>query len=601
MSDVQLLDPKRSQAVLVGASAYRHLPPLPATSNNVAGLAECLRDGHLLGLPKRSCRVVVDPKSLAELLDPIEDAAATAEDTLIVYFAGHGMIHPRTGELLLALVTSSPGKSYSAVEYNKVRDILADARALRRVAILDCCYSGRAMDGGMADPDALADGLSETGTFVLASTPPNRQALAPPGERYTAFTGELIELLRAGVPGGQEFLDLNEIYRHTRRQLDLRRLPLPQKREGNTGGGLALARNVRWRPPLPAIADHEPDVITQVPTTSAAVPARSRTRRPQQTVRIEPGSWPTSELPPSTAVSPVDDPGDTTATGKTRREVVFAPLWSVLAGWARPLHSTPSVLLRLAVAVGPLFLLGCLLAFALYCGIANVLPPGSRASLPPDVGGLIVGLIVLPGTALFFGGGGYAGSLAIAIAKQRRSFVLTEDVRVKAARTAAISAAMGAAFFLFFVASLLPWVLDNGRVPLQAEAQALGGYYWVGVGAVAVTAATSGASLVCWVALTRRRIAGSRLRADRFFPTIVAVVAVVTTGGTVAADALLEIADAARWVAYSTAWAVCALCAISLTVESLDRASSNWLFGSGGAAVALALGGSITGFLLLAG
>jgi len=59
----------------------------------------------------------------------------------------------------------------------------------------------------------VADQAVSEGTFVLASAAENKQALAPPGETYTAFTGELIELFQNGVPGGPELLDLNVIYK----------------------------------------------------------------------------------------------------------------------------------------------------------------------------------------------------------------------------------------------------------------------------------------------------------------------------------------------------------------------------------------------------
>lgn len=58
--------------------------------------------------------------------------------------------------------------------------------------------------------------LGIAGTYTLTSAPANAVALAPAGATYTAFTGELLQLLRTGVPGGPELLTLNEIYRRLR-------------------------------------------------------------------------------------------------------------------------------------------------------------------------------------------------------------------------------------------------------------------------------------------------------------------------------------------------------------------------------------------------
>lgn len=86
-----LPDPARSRVVLIGASRFtdRELPDLPAVRNNLDESAVCLR-----GIGR--CMVVADPESPVALVDPVHDAAAEAEDTLIVYYAGHGLVHPRT-------------------------------------------------------------------------------------------------------------------------------------------------------------------------------------------------------------------------------------------------------------------------------------------------------------------------------------------------------------------------------------------------------------------------------------------------------------------------------------------------------------------------
>lgn len=235
---MMLPDPERSRVVLIGASRFSsgELPDLPAVRNNLDELAGCLR-----GIGR--CTVVADPESPVALVDPVHDAAVEAEDTLIIYYAGHGLVHPRTLGLLLAVVGSAPGRTHTAVPYDHVRECLLDSPAARKVVILDCCYSGRAL-GGMADPTtAVANEATVEGTYLLASAPPNKQALSPPGERFTAFTGALVNVLRRGIPDGPEHLRLDLIYRQVRDTLRRAALPEPQLRAANTAGELALIRN----------------------------------------------------------------------------------------------------------------------------------------------------------------------------------------------------------------------------------------------------------------------------------------------------------------------------------------------------------------------
>ncbi|TCO50679.1 caspase, EACC1-associated type [Actinocrispum wychmicini] len=261
-----LPDPAKSRVVLVGASRFAdpELPDLPAVANNLRGLAECLRD---VG----RCTIVADPQSPVALVDPIHDAAQEAEDTLVVYYAGHGLVHPRTLGLLLAVVESTSTRTHTTVPYDLVRENVLDSPAARKVVILDCCFSGRAL-GGQADPTTtVANEAIIEGTYLLAATPANKQALSPPGETYTAFTGALLRLLTEGVPDGPQHLRLDLIYRHVRDALRRNARPEPQLRVDNTASELALIRNASYSQSTPEV---RPSIETAPPSTGPVLLAK---------------------------------------------------------------------------------------------------------------------------------------------------------------------------------------------------------------------------------------------------------------------------------------------------------------------------------------
>jgi ABC-type cobalamin/Fe3+-siderophores transport system ATPase subunit len=85
-------NPERSRAVLVGVAAYERLDPLPAVANNVTALRDVLTDRELWGLPDRHCVAIIDPSDPREVLDAVHTAAREAEDGLVVYLAGHGLV-----------------------------------------------------------------------------------------------------------------------------------------------------------------------------------------------------------------------------------------------------------------------------------------------------------------------------------------------------------------------------------------------------------------------------------------------------------------------------------------------------------------------------
>lgn len=249
-------DPFLSRAVLIGTGSYGTLSPIVAIHNNLPALAEVLRADNYWGLPADRCAIVEDPETTADMLDPVRVAAHDATDTLLVYYAGHGLVDPRRSELHLSLTGSDPQRIYTAVPYALIRDLLLDSRAVRRIVILDCCYSGRALGQMTATASAVVDEASAEGTFVLAASAENKVALAPPSERYTAFTGELLAIIRKGITGYGPVLDLDCVYQHLLASMRSKGFPLPQKRDRNTAGQAALVRNQAFlrsalNPPAP--------------------------------------------------------------------------------------------------------------------------------------------------------------------------------------------------------------------------------------------------------------------------------------------------------------------------------------------------------------
>lgn len=242
----RLADPAASRVVLIGGTRYTNLPPLPTVANNLAALAAAVADPTLWGLAPEHCHAVRDPATPQAIDAAVREAATGVrpDGLLLFYFAGHGMIDPRTGTLHLAVTGTDRNAVHStAVPFEWVRRWFLDAPAGARVVILDCCYSGRATDG-MGEPAAIADQIEIDRTCVLVAAPANRTALAPPDEPFTAFTGVLLDMMRHGVPGGPALLDLSTMYRQAVTTQRARNRPLPQMRARNGGERIALVRNV---------------------------------------------------------------------------------------------------------------------------------------------------------------------------------------------------------------------------------------------------------------------------------------------------------------------------------------------------------------------
>jgi uncharacterized caspase-like protein len=202
----RLPDPERSYAVLIGTSSYQSGKlaerPLPAVRNNLTDLAAVLTDPEFGGFRRDHCTVLLDRADGDTVIRALFDNANRATDTLLVYFAGHGLPGTRSKELYLTLANTNPDDALwwrGALAYDEIRRVLLDnCRAANRVVILDCCFSGRAIpETAGAD---TAGSFDIHGTYILAAVGDNQLAYAPPGDTHTAFTGELLTVLRNGVP-----------------------------------------------------------------------------------------------------------------------------------------------------------------------------------------------------------------------------------------------------------------------------------------------------------------------------------------------------------------------------------------------------------------
>ncbi|MFJ5535380.1 caspase domain-containing protein [Streptomyces sp. NPDC093261] len=232
-------DGAASRVVLIGCSDFDDigLPAIPAVKANLADLHSALtQDTHGILRPEH-CRVLADPAGHRSVGMALAQAAREAEDLLLVYYTGHGLLD-EDGLLHLALSSTDPGHvGFTGVPADLVKRYLGRARARFRVLVLDCCFSGRAVAAMTESGSLLTAQLDVSGTYTLTSTTATAPSHAPPGQRHTAFTAALLDALSQPEP-----LTLDGIHQHIDTLLHGAGLPRPQKRSVNAAGDIALVR-----------------------------------------------------------------------------------------------------------------------------------------------------------------------------------------------------------------------------------------------------------------------------------------------------------------------------------------------------------------------
>lgn len=247
--------PKESYALLVGASIYDDpaLPDLPSIEHNLTDLARLLSDDQVVGLPPDHIVVLHNPLNDGEVGTMLNEYTQVATGSLLFYFGGHGVLD-RRGRLFLAMSqTRVSAPNYLSLATSDVLSELADSSARVRILISDCCFSGRIFTDHMSDLDHILvdqlqlDSREAAGAVTLASSARNVLSLAPKGARHTAFTGELIHILKEGIDSFQPALDLQTIFLQILASMRRRNLPQPRMLNRDTAGRVLFARNSAFR------------------------------------------------------------------------------------------------------------------------------------------------------------------------------------------------------------------------------------------------------------------------------------------------------------------------------------------------------------------
>jgi uncharacterized caspase-like protein len=175
--------PADSRAVLIGVSAYEYteFPPIRAARNSLQAMQSLLADPALCGWLPGLITVIANPISAADLADRIADLAETTTGVFLLYYVGHGALSTR-GELCLTVTSTRPNRpKITGLPWETLAEVLRTCPARIRLAILDCCFAGQAIEAlGADDGEGLADITHVDGVYTLAATIRNRTAHVPP-------------------------------------------------------------------------------------------------------------------------------------------------------------------------------------------------------------------------------------------------------------------------------------------------------------------------------------------------------------------------------------------------------------------------------------
>ena len=209
------------KALIIGVSEYDH--------EEIQELEFCKNDGEKVhDILKSVAYQIPDNYKLIghvkfdrmrdAIYDFFDNANTKADDTLILYYSGHG-IPDTDGDVYLATSETDPDSPYRrGFSFNELTKMMNNSSSTKIVTILDCCYSGAAKIakgiskggddaaaklGTAAIKDKSTNLHKNKGICLLAASQAAQEAYALNEGKHSIFTHYLLE----GLKGNEKSVD----------------------------------------------------------------------------------------------------------------------------------------------------------------------------------------------------------------------------------------------------------------------------------------------------------------------------------------------------------------------------------------------------------
>ncbi|HET7504842.1 MAG TPA: caspase family protein [Kofleriaceae bacterium] len=231
------MTPLDAHALVIGASQYQHIQPLPRVAD-AEDVAAVLGDPAACGYDLANVALVEEAQATrARILDELDRLARRAGPaaTVVIYFSGHGGRAPGGGDSYLMPIDgawdSEALLDATAISSRQLGAKLGAIAAGRLLVLLDCCHAAGLADARATAPgwvdglaaDALGRLAAGRGRVVMAAARGDGQAYVLARARHGLFTEHLIAGLRGAAGRDDGVVRVLDLYDHVQRNVVARK------------------------------------------------------------------------------------------------------------------------------------------------------------------------------------------------------------------------------------------------------------------------------------------------------------------------------------------------------------------------------------------
>jgi HAD superfamily phosphoserine phosphatase-like hydrolase len=234
--------------VVFGASQYTdtNFASAPAFANMAAKVRTYFVSPKGFSLPDPANQLLYlfdvsrgPPDQLNEIEAFVRDQASRRQiSDLILWYIGHGTIDHIQNYCLTLRGTLDANRGATSIRitdlgHSLTNSLTGAAKDYRTYLLIDACYSGRALEEFMGDPDvgfhaALGEDLPKQGVAALCSAPKNSRGFFDAASGTTVFSSAVLGVLNEGIGGAARSLALEDVHNAALQKILAH--PDPQKR-----------------------------------------------------------------------------------------------------------------------------------------------------------------------------------------------------------------------------------------------------------------------------------------------------------------------------------------------------------------------------------